>query len=120
MNELMVVLLCVGWIGAGALGGVLYGERQRVKILMNLVQTGRPGPTPEGRTIVPDTAELRIDKSAAQVEQEYAAATIEQGIDHLEALYISEGAEVPSRKDLKAQVKDMLGRSGTPEAGVHV
>lgn len=121
MTEVTAVIAAVLFaVTAGVFIGLFFGEVRQRKLLINLITYGKPTGKDAGRTIVPETAEVRLDRDAAMVEQEYTKATIATGVAHLEALYTSEGAEVPSKKDLEEEVKDMLGRSGTPEAGVHV
>jgi hypothetical protein len=112
--------MCILALMAGLAIGLWYGETGKTKMLVNLVKYGKPDGAPPGRTHHPETAELRLEKTAAQVEQEYTKATIANGVEHLKALYKSEGAQIPPDKDLEAEVRDMLGRSGTPEAGIHV
>jgi len=114
-----VIALALSMALVGFAFGMWQGAQEKIRVLENLLSHGTAKDAAAGRTIMPETAEMRIDKSAAQVEQEYTKATIENGISHLEALYISEGAQVPSRKDLEAEVKEMLGRSGTAEAGIN-
>lgn len=115
-----LLVLAIAFGLAGLALGLYRGCTRYIQMLENMVDHGSTGAAPAGRTIFPETAEMRIEKSAAQVEQEYAKETIRTGMAHLKALYVSEGAEVPSDKELEAEVKEMLGRSGTPEAGVHV
>ena len=123
MNDLVVSLIAVIAILCACCGtalGLNWGKMKQVEMLENLLNHGKPGPVPAGRTIMPDTAESRIDVSAKMVEEAYAKETIETGVAHLEALCVSEGRAVPSKKELEKEVLDMLGRSGTQEAGVHV
>lgn len=116
--EVAVIPLCILCLLTGVAAGAWYGEAGKVKMLTNMLTHGNPNTPPTGRTIVPETAELRIDRAAEVVEREYTKATIQQGVLELKALYVSEGQQPPSDKKLEAEVKDMLSRSGTPEAGV--
>jgi len=110
--------LCVMCVLGGLAIGLWYGETGKVAMLQNMLTHGTPRAAPQGRTIHPETAERRLEADAKLIEREYTKATIGQGVDHLKALYVSEGVHVPSDKDLEVEVKEMLGRSGTPEAGV--
>ncbi len=112
--------LCIVCLLAGLAAGAWYGEASKVKMLTNMLTHGTPNNAPAGKKIVPETAEIRIDRAAEVIEREYTKATIAQGVAELKALYVSEGQAAPSDKKLEAEVKDMLSRAGTPEAGVPV
>ncbi len=103
---------------AGLAIGLWYGETRKTEMLKNLLAYGSPWAQKAGHTIVPETAEVRLDRDAETIQREYTKATIAQGVADLKALYKSEGAAVPSDKVLEAEVKDMLGRAGTTDAGV--
>ncbi len=103
---------------AGLAIGMWYGETGKTKMLTNMLTHGTPDKAPAGKRIVPETAEIRIDRAAELVDREFTKATIAQGVLELKALYVSEGQKAPSDKKLEAEVKDMLSRAGTPEAGV--
>lgn len=115
MNEIAIVIIAV--LG-GAAGGMWYGERGKSKMLANMLAYGSPWVKEGGKTIVPETAEVRLDRDAKLIEREYQEATIMQGVGELQALYIAEGRPSPSQKDLRKEVEDMLSRAGTAEAGV--
>ena len=115
----IAIWLTIMGAAAGTAIGLCWGEMKKAKLLENMLTHGTPNDAPAGHTIKPDTAESRIDVSAKIVEEQYEQATINQGVEHLEALCVSEGREVPSKKELEKEVRDMLGRSGTPEAGVN-
>lgn len=116
--EVAIVPLCIVCLLAGLAAGAWYGEATKVKMLTNMLTHGSPNAPPKAHTIVPETAEVLLERDARVIEREYAKATISQGVGDLRALYVAEGAEVPSDKVLEDEVKDMLSRSGTPEAGV--
>jgi len=112
------IVAVISFAVAGYALGRLHGALKYSEALENLMTHGTPGAAPKGHTIYPETAERALDRDAKAIEREYTKATIAQGVAELKALYVSEGVPVPSDKDLQAEVKDMLGRSGTSEAGV--
>ena len=120
MNEAIPLFAFIAGVALGLSFGLLQGEKGKVAMLKNMLNHGSTDPVKQGHTIMPDTAESRIDVSAKMVEDQYEQETINTGVDHLAALCVSEGREVPSRKELEKEVREMLGRSGTSEAGVNV
>lgn len=103
---------------AGIALGLWYGETRKTDMLKNLLAYGSPWGKQGGQTIRPETAESRLDRDVKMVAEEYQEATIQHGVAELSALYQAEGRPVPSAKDLRKEVEDMLSRAGTPEAGV--
>jgi len=119
--EVAVIPLCIICLLAGVAAGAWYGEATKVKMLVNMLTHGTPdNASAAGKRIAPETAEVRIDRAAELIDREYTKATVQQGVLELKALYVSEGQQAPSDKDLEKEVKDMLSRAGTPEAGAPV